>query len=271
MYAMNRLTKNALGFAVFVLTSVAIVVAHAANIAGHRAFYEMRMGQVEKNAVVQSVSGRSAFVLEKDCDGWRSAEDYMIEFGNGEGRTDRILSHFESWESDTGDQYSFDIAEKSNFQNDKDFGGYAEISSDGGEAVFISDGQSNIALPENTYFPMQHIRAIINKAGDGGKILAAPVFTGAEPDDALLTTNTVIGGWQGTESDIDLGELNVEGFWPVQIAYFKPNATSVEPEYEIQFWLQPNGVVRQYEINYGDFSIIAQLVNIEIIDAPQCR
>ena len=33
-----------------------------------------------KNAVVQSVSGRSTFVLEKDCDGWRSAENYMLEF-----------------------------------------------------------------------------------------------------------------------------------------------------------------------------------------------
>ena len=146
-----------------------MVAAHAANIAGHRAFYEMRMGQADKNAVVQSVSGRSAFVLEKDCDGWRSAEDYMIEFGNGDGRMDRILSHFESWESDSGDQYSFDIAEKSSFQDDKDFGGYAEINAEGGEAVFMLDGQRNIALPENTYFPMQHIRAIINKAGDGGK------------------------------------------------------------------------------------------------------
>ena len=149
----------------FMLTFAVIFGAHAANIAGHRAFYEMRMGQVDKNAVVQSVSGRSAFVLEKDCDGWRSAEDYMIEFGNGDGRTDRIFSHFESWESDSGEQYSFDIAEKSSFQNDKDFGGYAEINADGGEAVFMLDGQHNITLPEDTYFPIQHIRAILDKAG----------------------------------------------------------------------------------------------------------
>jgi len=268
---MNRFAKHVLGSVVFVLASAAMVAAHAANIAGHRAFYEMRMGQADKNAVVQSVSGRSAFVLEKDCDGWRSAEDYMIEFGNGDGRTDRILSHFESWESDSGDQYSFDIAEKSSFQDDKDFGGYAEINAQGGEAVFMLEGQSNIALPENTYFPMQHIRAIINKAGDGGKILAALVFAGAEPDDALLTTNTVIGGWQGGKADVHLGALDGDGFWPVQIAYFKPSATEVEPEYEIQFWLQPNGVVRQYEINYGDFSIIAGLVTIETVDTPVCQ
>ena len=191
---MFKITRYAVGSVVVVL-GVASGAAHAANIAGHRAFYEMRMGQANKNAVVQSVSGRSAFILERDCDGWRSAEDYMIEFGNGDGRVDRIISHFESWESEAGDQYSFDIAEQSSFQDDKDFGGYAEIDDDGGKAVFLLDAESNITLPKNTYFPMQHIRAIINKAGDGGKILAASVFTGAEPNDALLTTNTVIGGW----------------------------------------------------------------------------
>ena len=255
----------------FLSTFGLTVVAHAGNIAGHRAFYEMRMGQADKNAAVQSVSGRSAFVLEKDCDGWRSAEDYIIEFNNGEGRTDRILSRFESWESDSGDQYSFDIAENSSFQDNKGFGGYAEINANGGEAVFLLDGQGSIELPKNTYFPMRHIRAIINKASDGDKILTASVFVGAEPDDALLNTNTVIGGWQGVKAEVDLGSLDRDGFWPVQIAYFKPLATKVEPEYEIHYWLQPNGVVRQYEINYGDFSIIAGLVLIETVEKPVCQ
>ena len=268
---MERTFRNVLRSVVFFSTFAVIDVAHAGNIAGHRAFYEMRIGQANKNAVVQAVFGRSAFVLEKDCDGWRSAEDYVIEFDNGDGRRDRIVSHFESWESDSGDQYSFDIAEKSSFQGDKDFGGYAEINADGGEAVFLLDRQSNIALPENTYFPMQHIRAIINKAGKGDKILTASVFVGAEPDDALLNTNTVIGGWQVGKADVDLGVLDGDGFWPVQVAYFKPSATEVEPEYEIQYWLQPNGVVRQYEINYGDFSIIAGLVTIETVDTPVCQ
>ena len=257
--------------ALAILIVIAAPFANAASIVGHRAFYEMRMGTVDKNASVQSVAGRSAFVLVQECSGWRSAEDYMIEFGSAEGRANRILSHFESWESENGDQYSFDISEKSSFQEDKDFGGYAEKNGEGGEAVFMLDANSSVPLPKNTYFPMRHVRAIIELAGNGGKILAASVFTGAEPDDALMTTNTVIGGWQGVKSDVDLGPLDGKGFWPVQIAYFKPTATSIEPEYEIQFWLQPNGVVRQYEIDYGDFSIVAHLVNIESVDSPECQ
>ena len=139
------------------------------------------------------------------------------------------------------------------------------------EVKLFYGGGRNIELPKDTYFPMQHIRAIIKKAGEGEKILTASVFVGAEPDDALLTTNTVIGGWQSVEATVDLGALDGNGFWPVQIAYFKPSATKVEPEYEVQYWLQPNGVVRQYEINYGDFSIIAGLVTVETVDKPVCH
>ena len=268
MYSFSRYIASC---AASVLIVTAAPFANAASIVGHRAFYEMRIGTVDKNAAVQSVAGRSAFMLVQECSGWRSAEDYMIEFGSAEGRANRVLSRFESWESESGDQYSFDVTEKSSFQADKDFGGYAEKNREGGEAVFLLDANDSVPLPKNTYFPMRHVRAIIELAGDGGNILAASVFTGAEPDDALMTTNTVIGGWQGVKSDVDLGTLDGKGFWPVQIAYFKPTATSVEPEYEIQFWLQPNGVVRQYEIDYGDFSIVAKLVNIESIDAPQCQ
>jgi len=255
--------------AVILLASASF--AQAANLMGHRAFYEMRIGTSEMNAAVQTVSGRSAFVLERECDGWRSAEDYLIEFGNSEGRVDRILSHFESWESRLGDKYSFDISEKSSFQDEKYFGGYAEVAGGGGEAVFSIEPDSRISLPEDTFFPMQHVRAIIKKARDGEKILAASVFTGAEPDDALLKTNTVIGGWQAVAAEFALGTLDENGFWPVQIAYFKPSATAVEPEYEILFWLQSNGVVRQYEIDYGDFTIVARLVDIETIEAPACQ
>ena len=104
---MNKFIRHVASSAACIVIATVVTSANATSIAGHRAFYEMRMGTIDNNAAVQSVSGRSAFVLEKECSGWRSAEDYMIEFGNGDGRMDRILSRFESWESDSGDRYSF--------------------------------------------------------------------------------------------------------------------------------------------------------------------
>ena len=242
----------------------------AATVTPHRAFYEMQLGVADQNSNVQAVSGRSAFTLGRDCDGWRSNEEYLIEFGGKEGSRDRILSRFESWESEKGDMYSFEVSENSSFEPAKDFSGYAEIKSGGGDAYFSMGDQVAVALPADTYFPMKHLNAIIDGADNGKTILAASVFTGAKPDDALLSTNTVIGGWHGEEAAIQMGEFGQDGYWPVQIAYFKPEATAAAPEYEIRYSMQPNGVIRQYVIDYGDFTVIAELLKLESVETPTC-
>ena len=59
----------------------------------------------------------------------------------------------------------------------------------------------------------------------------------------------------------ELGEFGQKGYWPVQTAYFKPAAKAAEPEYEINYSIQSNGVVRRYVIDYGDFTIIAELIS----------
>ncbi len=252
-----------------------VVVAQAANAGGisaHKAFYEMRLGDRVQNSNIINVIGKSAFVVKRDCDGWVSVEDYAIEFINDNGGSDRILSHFESWEADSGDKFSFDVTEDSTFLGRKVFGGFADLSArDSGRAFFSLEPEAELKLPSDTYFPLRHMEIILDAADSGETMLAATIFTGGEPGDALMTTSTVVGGWQTAENAIDFGKLRENGFWPIQVAYFKPAATTSEPEYEIKFSLQRNGVVRNYIIDYGDFSIAADLTKIEDIAAPVCR
>jgi len=267
----SKKTKNAATMLSMLLGLVCFCnLAAAATVTPHRAFYEMQLGVADQNSNVQAVSGRSAFTLDRDCDGWRSNEEYLIEFGGKEGSRDRILSRFESWESDNSDMYSFEISENSSFESAKDFGGFAEIKAEGGEAYFSMADEAVVALPADTYFPMRHLNAIIDSAENGKTMLAASVFTGAKPDDALLSTNTVIGGWRREKAAIQMGNFGQDGYWPVQIAYFKPEATAAAPEYEIQYSVQPNGVIRRYIIDYGDFTIIANLLKLESVETPTC-
>jgi hypothetical protein len=135
----------------------------------------------------------------------------------------------------------------------------------------LLEPEAELDLPEGTYFPVRHLESILDAADSGKTMMAATIFTGGEPDDALMTTSTVVGGWQAEDDAIDLGGLREDGFWPIQVAYFKPSATTAEPEYEIKFSMQPNGVVRNYVIDYGDFSIAADLTRIEDIEEPVCR
>ena len=75
-----------MAIAVGSLTLIAIYLAtvgpaFSATVIPHRAFYEMQLGKTDRNSNVQAVTGRSAFTLGRDCSGWQSNEDYVIEFG----------------------------------------------------------------------------------------------------------------------------------------------------------------------------------------------
>jgi hypothetical protein len=259
----------ALGSSLAFSTSVFAAGASGPLVA-HKAFYEMEMGDNAQNSHILSVMGRSVFAMERDCTGWRSVEDYMIQFVIDNGGADRVLSHFESWEADSGDKYSFDITEESSFEGRKDFGGFVQLNMDSaGEAVFTMTPENVVDLPTDTVFPVQHVRHILAEAEAGEKMISANVFTGAEPDSALMRTSTVVGGWRDAPGD-ELGQLGEDGYWQINVAYFKPSATTSEPEYVIMFEMQRNGLVRGYEIDYGDFSIEASLTSVEPVEQKSC-
>ena len=62
---------------------------------------------------------------------------------------------------DAGDLYSFEISEQSSFQTEKNFSGYANVTSDFGNAYFSIAGDAAMELPADTYFPMRHLNAIL--------------------------------------------------------------------------------------------------------------
>jgi hypothetical protein len=230
----------------------------------------MEIGDKVQNSHIVSVMGRSVFAIERDCTGWRSIEDYMIQFVVENGGADRVLSHFESWEADSGDKYSFDIMEESSFEGRKDFGGFVQLDTEStGEAVFTTTPDTVVDLPTDTVFPVRHVQRILAEAEAGAKMISANVFTGAEPDSALMRTSTVVGGWRDVPGEA-LGQFGEDGYWQINVAYFKPAATTSEPEYVIKFQMQRNGLVRGYEIDYGDFSIEASLTSVEPVETQSC-
>ena len=252
------------------VTTPLLAAGASGPLVAHKAFYEMEMGDKMQNSHIVSVMGRSVFAMERDCTGWRSVEDYMIQFVIDNGGADRVLSHFESWEADSGDKYSFDIMEESSFEGRKDFGGFVQLDMESaGEAVFTMTPDTVVDLPTDTVFPVQHVRRILAEADAGEKMISANVFTGAEPDSALMRTSTVVGGWREAPDD-ELGQLGEDGYWQINVAYFKPSATTSEPEYVIKFEMQRNGLVRGYEIDYGDFSIEASLTSVEPVESKSC-
>ena len=149
----------------------------------HKAFYEMQMGESQNSHIV-SVNGRSVFAMERECSGWRSIEDYMIQFVAENGGADRVLSHFESWEADSGDKYSFDISGGIVLAGARILWSSSSKRTTGRSVLHHGARDSTPDLPTDTLFPVQHVQRVLRLAESGEKMVAATVFTGAEPDSA---------------------------------------------------------------------------------------
>ena len=268
---LSRLFSCGIGGVMFICAGLP-VTGEAVELAAHEATYEMGLLSVRQESQMAGVKGKTNFTIRRDCDGWQSSENYVLEFDYQSGETAIMASHFSSWEEIAGQLYSFEVHEGSTFEDEKQFNGYANLPpvADQPEAFFSMQPDIAMPLPEQVFFPVAHTRELLDKAEQGGKLFSAHIFFGAEPDRALKRTSSVIGSQQSVTNDQQLGKLSAPSYYPIQIAYFDPNSTEAVPEYEITFHMLPNGVVSYYEVDYGTFAIDAKLVDAKPLPQPDC-
>lgn len=268
---LNRLICYSCGGVMLICAGLPVSVG-AVELAAHEATYEMGLLSVRQESQMAGVKGKTNFTIRRDCDGWKSSENYVLEFDYQSGETAIMASHFSSWEEMAGQLYSFEVHEGSTFEDEKQFNGYANLPpvADRPEAFFSMQPDIAMPLPDQVFFPVAHTRELLDKAEQGGKLFSAHIFFGAEPDRALKRTSSVIGSQQSVKNDKELGKLAGPSYYPIQIAYFDPNSTESVPEYEITFHMLPNGVVSYYEVDYGTFAIDAKLVDAKPLPQPDC-
>ena len=247
-------------------------VTAATSLVSHKANYTLTMGEKNKNALVQNVRGKISFELRYECDGWSLTEDYLFQFLYESGEEITILSHSDSWEDSEGQLYSFDVREQNSYEPESIYTGFANLPSESevGDASYVGTYDDNLKLSDDILFPVTYTRAIIDAAEKGRKFMSKQLFVNSTPKDALKTASAAIGNKKPYNSDIQIDGVTTSHYWPINIAYFKTDATQVTPEYQIQMDLHDNGVVTYFLINYGDFAISATISDGNLIENPDC-
>ena len=246
--------------------------AFALDVMPHRVTYQLSLLESDQDAGIQDIKGKTVFSLQRECEGWKSGEDYVMQMVFDGGNELYMASLFESFEDNKGELFSFTINEQSTYEEPLNFDGYATTDRDNnqGNAYFSIEPDAALSLPKQTYFPIEHTVKILEKAQAGETFFNAHIFFGAKPDEALKKTNVIIGKKQkanvtGVESDLIAAE-----FYPVNVAYFDPSTVTGLPTYEILFHMQDNGVVTYYQIDYGDFKLSAKINDIKKEAVPTC-
>ncbi|MCO5163431.1 MAG: cell envelope integrity EipB family protein [Mesorhizobium sp.] len=244
----------------------------AGALLAHRAVYDLDLGEASEKSGVTAVAGRIVYEFTGSrCEGYSTNYRFVSQMSVEE--TQR-MNDYQMTTFEDGEGKSFDFVTKFFVDDglDKETKGSAAIDAEGLAVKLQKPQATTVELPA-TRFPTQHMIELIDKAKAGENFYETSIFDGSDDANKVMTTTVVIGR-KTTPAANDpelpaLKTLKSEPYWPVSIAYFDLSKDDGEevPDYAISFKLYDNGFTRDLTMSYGEFSIKAKLVGLDLLDS----
>ena len=244
----------------------------AAEIAPHRALYSMTLGSVRNDSEVTDAKGAMMYQWGETCDGWTIEQRYRLKLHySGAGDTD-VVSRFITWESKDGLRYRFSETETRNGTVSEDISGEARLDGPGkgGVARFSKPRPETMPLAPGVLFPSAHTILLIDRARAGATFVSRQVFDGSAEENAVQVSAFIAAKPTADRASAKLDPLLERPGWRVRLAFFPADAKADVPDYELGMILLDNGVSRDMDIDYGDYTIRAKLDDIEALAKPKC-
>jgi hypothetical protein len=260
-----------------VCATVALLVAPAPNGAAtglepHLAAYRLALHSKESTSQLIDVRGGLVIEWQLACDGWLSRQRLSFAATTEDGPGFSHDVRYSSWEAADGSRLRYTIRSYSADSLEQEYRGEARLDPGGagGVASFSAPEAKDVELPPGTVFPTEHLRRLLAGADAGVKLLSHDVFDGWGFD-ALTQITSVIGSPRKIEAQTDTAaDRPVEHGWPISMAYYNVEHSTETPEFEANFLLSENGVLRDLVLDYGEFSLDAKLEKLELLDRPKC-
>ena len=240
------------------------------NLLPHLAAYRLSLADAESGSDLAQVRGGLVLEWRADCDGWLSQQrlGFVAESDGGPGFTYDV--RFSSWESRDSTQLRFNVRSFDGPKMQEEFRGLARLEGPGakGTARYTVPEGDVVELPAGTIFPTEHVADLIEAARAGESVVSRQVFDGSG-ENALTRATAIIGRPETVPLPDGAGE---ERRWPVGIAYFgDEKEADALPQFEIAFDLSEGGVLRDVRLDYGEFTLKAELEKLETFERPDCK
>jgi hypothetical protein len=250
-------------------------------LAPHRAVYDLHLGQSHGQRAVESVRGRIIYDFSGSaCDGYVLRFRQVSELDNGEGKVALSDLRAATWEDGSANKFQFNSENYSDQQKVDTVDGRADRTADHLTVKLSKPKNETFDLDADMVFPTEHIRRIIEAARAGQTLLDFPVYDGSETGEKVFNTLTVVGREVRPDkkpTDAAAGKAALNGLkrWPVTVSYFDRNPSEKTgeqtPAYTLSFELYENGISRALKLDYGDFTIIGDMTQLDLKDATACK
>jgi hypothetical protein len=243
----------------------------AQGLTPHRAVYLLELSKANASSGLADADGVMVIAWEATCDAWTVQQRIRLNMRTTHGDTLETDTGFTSWETVEGTEYRFSVRTYRNGQLDEELKGEAQLDENGGsgEAVYSEPEGLRIALPSGSLFPTIHTVDLIAAAQRGQHTFFRIIFDGATLQGAAEVNAVISRKLEAPQSDPADPLLDREG-WPMRLAYFNLGDQAEEPHYELGIVLLDNGVATELSMEYGDFTIGANLERIEALPVPDC-
>lgn len=265
-------------FSLIAVISLTMFSAHAAQaLVPHRAVYDLTLEDASDRSDITGLSGRMVYEFNGSrCEGYTVTFRFVTRIDTNENSrlTDQQTT---TYENPDGTEFSFATKSYVDEHLDREIRGTATLEDERTVVRLKKPAEDDVIL-DASLFPTRHMLDLIKKANAGETFYEARIFDGSDDANEVLSTTVVVGKRSddaaSTAEMKALGDLGTENYWPVSIAYFKIDGEGGEelPIYRIDFKLYENGVTRDLVMDYGEFSMTGELVDLAVSEpTPGCE
>lgn len=246
----------------------------------HRAVYDLYLKKASDRSGIAAMKGRIVYEMTGSrCEGFATRFRFLTDVRT---RTKSFTNDQRTTSFESADGKTFNFITKSylNGQLEQDLRGEAKATASATKVRITKPQEQDLELDE-ALFMTQHIGAIIDAARRGETFFTSKVFDGSDGGDEVVDTTAVIGKPKGDVTAIGGEEEEIgKGFsgetaWPVTVSYFSTSGTANQserlPSYSVSFLMHETGVSRSLTMSYPEYSLKADLKEIEYLPESECK
>jgi len=258
------------GFALVVVVASSGV---AADLTPHRAIYSMSLGASSGTGGPASIRGVMSYDFQSRCDAWTVESKVFLKMGFGGRNEVESVRKMVTWEGKDGLGFRFRMQETHGGKTVQEIKGVALLDGkeEGGVVEYVKPKRFKVDLPKGTMFPTNHIGRIISESVSGGNYVGRHLFDGASLDEPYMVSAIIEKRPKNEAASVEGARALQElATWNARLAYFPVKSSSQTPEFEMGVRYRKNGVVEELVQDYGSYSIVARLNQLELLPAERC-
>ena len=239
-----------------------------AEIASHQARYNLSLAGAKDDSGIVRADGRMEIRVQSSCDGWNIERNFGLTLSSASGTVEHF-ARLLGFEASDGSAYWFNSRSFDNRKLAEEVGGVARVGTPGqSNAKYAKPKPVREDLPDNTIFPTAHILHLLEAAETGKATLKHVVFEGTEMEDPHQVSTNI--GSEQQAGDSSLGVLSTSRYWPITMTYNEMTASEPSADFSMSVDLFENGIAGDMSLDYGTFSLVAALEEIEMLQEPSC-